>query len=136
MYNKKHGGMNMSNLLIYFALPVATIILAIVFQKILESPILVAATVFAIYLIVTFAAFDESFLIFAIVYTILAYLTALLTRFICCLIRNNTSPCLSSCNNDNDDEQDDNNSNNNGCGCGCNRSITRFQFRNNRCNRR
>ena len=72
----------MNDLLIYFALPVATIILSIVLQKILGSPILVAATAFAIYLIVTFAAFDESFLLFAIIYTILAYLTAIITRFI------------------------------------------------------
>lgn len=74
------------NTLLFFALPVATIILAIVLQKILKCPILVAATFFAIYLIVTFAVFDSSFLIFAIVYTILAYITAALTRLICDII--------------------------------------------------
>lgn len=121
----------MNNLLIYFALPVATIILAIVLQRILKSPILVAATAFAIYLIVTFAVFDEGFLIFAIVYTILAYLAALLTRFICCLIRNNESSCLNMCNNDDDNED---NSNNNECGC--NRNTTRVQLRNSRYYRR
>ena len=46
----------MNNLLLFFALPVATIILAIVFQKILRNPILTAATFFAIYLIVAFSA--------------------------------------------------------------------------------
>lgn len=136
----------MSDLLIYFALPVATVILSVVLQKLLRSPILVAATAFAIYLIVTFAAFDESFLLFAIVYTILAYLTALLTRFICCLIRNNTNSCLNPCSNantngngngngnDDDDEDDDNNTN--GCGCGCNRNNRGLQLRNNRFSRR
>ena len=69
----------MNNLLLFFALPVATILLAIVFQKILCSPILVAITFFAAYLIVTFAVFDETFLIFAIVYTIIAYITAAIT---------------------------------------------------------
>ena len=54
-------------LLLFFALPVATIILAVVLQKILKCPILVAATFFAIYLIVAFAIFDSSFLIFVIV---------------------------------------------------------------------
>ncbi len=76
----------MDNLLIFFALPVATIILAIVFQKILKNPLLVAATFFAIYLIVTFAVFDASFLVYAILYTILAYVTAVLTKLVCKLI--------------------------------------------------
>ena len=72
----------MNILLIFFALPVATIILAIVLQKILDNPLLVAATFFAIYLIVTFAVFDANFLVFAIIYTI-----AVLTRLICRLIK-------------------------------------------------
>lgn len=77
----------MNTLLIFFALPVATVILAVVLQKILRNPILVASTFFAIYLIVTFAFFDASFLVFAIVYTILAYITAVLIRWICHLIK-------------------------------------------------
>lgn len=76
----------MNVLLIFFALPVATVILAIVLQKILRSPLLVAATFFAIYLIVTFSAFDISFLVYAILYTILAYVTAVLTKLVCNLI--------------------------------------------------
>lgn len=72
----------MNNLLLFFALPVATILLSIVLQKILNCPILVAITAFAIYLIVTFSAFNETFLIYAIIYTIIAYITAAVTRFI------------------------------------------------------
>lgn len=88
----------MNNLLIFFALPVATVILAIVLQKILKCPLLVAATFFAIYLIVTFAVFDASFLVYAILYTILAYVTAVLTQVICkfisiCLNQNNGNNC-------------------------------------------
>ena len=56
----------MNILLLFFALPIATIILSIVLQKILKCPILVAATFFAIYLIVAFAIFDSGFLIFVI----------------------------------------------------------------------
>lgn len=104
----------MNTLLIFFALPVATIILSIVLQKILKNPLLVAATFFAIYLIVAFAFSDSSFLVLTILYTILAYLTAVLTKWICCLLErlkcaengmeriieapitiNNTSPCNS-----------------------------------------
>lgn len=92
----------MNYLLIFFALPVATVILSIVFQKILKNPLLVAATFFAIYLIVTFAAFDASFLVYAILYTILAYVTAVLTKVICRLInifltQNENCPSKSNC---------------------------------------
>ena len=90
----------MNTLLIFFALPVATIILAIVLQMILRCPLAVAAVFFAIYLIVTFAVFDATFLIAAIIYTILAYIAALLTCFIQRLL----------------DERDDDE----WCSCGCN----------------
>ena len=77
----------MNTLLLFFALPVATVILAIVLQKILNNPLLVAATFFAIYLVVAFAAFDASFLVYVIIYTILAYITAILANAICRLLR-------------------------------------------------
>lgn len=84
----------MNNLLIFFVLPIATIILAIVLQRILRCPILVAATAFAIYLIVTYTVFDSSFLIFAFIYTILAFLAAYITRLICnCRIFNCNNIC-------------------------------------------
>ena len=103
----------MNNLLLFFALPVATVIFSIVLQRIIKSPILVALTAFAAYLIVTFAAFDETFLVFAIVYTILAFIAAVLYNFIKRLIRcnNNNSNDSNSNTDDNDDEDD--------CGCGC-----------------
>lgn len=131
----------MNTLLIFFALPVATVILAIVLQKILKCPLLVAATFFAIYLIVTFAFFDASFLVFAILYTILAYVTAVLTRWIWRLINmlenhnngncriverpitiNNTSPC-NSINLTNDASLIPNNNmqRRTNCNCCCNR---------------
>lgn len=90
----------MNILLLAFAIPVATILLAIVLQKVLKCPLLVAATFFAVLLIITFAVFDSSFLVLAIIYTILAYITALLTRFICNLIsrfgleNNNNCNCI------------------------------------------
>ena len=62
----------MNTLLIFFALPLATIILAAVLQKLIKCPVLVAAIFFAIYLIVAFAVFNATFLIAAIVYTVLA----------------------------------------------------------------
>ena len=69
-------------LLIFFALPIATIILAGVLENLLNSPIQVALIFFAIYIVVTFAAFDVNFLVAAIIYTIIAFITAIVIRFI------------------------------------------------------
>ena len=100
----------MNTLLLFFALPIATIILAIVLERILKCPVLVAATFFAIYLILAFSIFDVSFLVFAIVYTILSFLAAYLAELfyrrcnekrcgICCYCKcnqnNNTMNTLS-----------------------------------------
>ena len=98
----------MNNLLVFFALPVATILLSIVLQKILNNPTLVGITFFAIYLIVTYAAFDSDFLIFAFIYAILAYISAVFSCLICNIINrlngneeNNITDCIcgGTCNN-------------------------------------
>lgn len=112
----------MNILLIFFALPIAVIIISAILQKVLKSPLAVAALIFAIFLIVTFAAFDATFLIATLAYTILAFITALIVKLLC---------------NENDEDEDDKsngcgglsnllntnstNSNNNSTGCGCNR---------------
>lgn len=73
-------------LFIFFVLPLATILLSIVLQKLLRSPILVGITFFAIYLIVSFVAFSSNLaeaLIATIIYTIIAIITAYITRLIC-----------------------------------------------------
>ena len=115
------------NLFIFFALPLATILLAIVLQKILRSPILVAITFFAIYLIVAFAAFSDTLaeaLVAAIIYSIIAYITAYIVMIICRFKHrfcncsrgenNNTSRC--SCENNN--ESAENNLLRISCSCG------------------
>lgn len=129
------------DLLLFFALPIATIILAVVFQKILKCPLLVAATFFAIYLILAFTAFDESFLVNAIIYTILAFIVASIVQFICRVvdhdgltirnlranniranrIRTDTLSANEVINNDDEDDNDNNNGNN--CGCSNNSCI-------------
>ena len=135
----------MNTLLIFFAFPIAVIIISAILQKLLNSPIAVAALIFAIFLIVTFAAFDETFLIATFIYTIIAFITALIVRFICesnnnnnicellnCILRNNNANDLlnnisNNSNNNNEtslntvaDILSNNNSNNNNS-CGCNR---------------
>ncbi len=135
----------MNNLLLFFAFPIAVIIISAILQKLLNSPVAVAAFIFAIFIVVTFAAFDETFLIATLAYTILAFITAIITRFLCkgnnciCealsnLLNNNTgnnentnnintinntlNEILDSINNSNNST---NNGNNNGCGCRYNR---------------
>lgn len=73
----------MNNLLIFFAFPIAVIIVSIILQKLLHNPELVAALTFAVFLIITFTAFDETFLIATLAYTVLAFATAVITRIFC-----------------------------------------------------
>lgn len=87
----------MNILLLFFALPIATIILAVVLEKILRCPFLTAATFFAIFLIVAFAVFDASFLIFVIVYTILAFIAALIAEFFFGRCNNERKCCIRWC---------------------------------------
>lgn len=77
----------MNILLIFFALPIATIIISIALQKIFKCPSLVAAIIFAIFLIVTFIIGDLDFLIATIVYTIISFITAAIVCLICRLLR-------------------------------------------------
>ena len=105
---------------------------------------MVAALIFAIFLVVTFIAFDETFLIATLAYTILAFITALFVRALCQSNNNNSCLCealtnllnnttgdntnsntavlndiLSSINNLNTTNNSNNENNNNSCGCGC-----------------
>lgn len=72
----------MNSLLLFFAFPIATIILSITAQKLIKSPILVASVFWAIYVIVAFAAFDAVFLIYGTVYSVFAYITAYMTQML------------------------------------------------------
>ena len=91
----------MTILFVFFVLPLATILLAIVLQKILRNPILVGITFFAVYLIVAFTAFSGSLaaaIIGAIILSVLAFITAVIVQFICILrerfSNNNNEHCL------------------------------------------
>ena len=105
----------MNDLLVFFALPLATVIISIALQKIFKCPFLVAGVIFAIFLIVTFAIGNLIYLIAAIIYTIISFITAVLMSLICKLVnrlneldgqqnaRNNIEKCcntdLNCCNN-------------------------------------
>lgn len=130
------------DILFFVILPLATVLITIVLQKLLKSPILVAILAFAVYLILAFTAFTTEFLINALIYTIIAFVTAFIFKAICCLRRRfDFEDCNSDiCDNNNENLREDistlNNSiellennidnltdilsslaNNNGCGC-------------------
>lgn len=119
----------MNTLLIFFALPIAVIIISIALQKILKCPVLVAAIIFAIFLIVTFIVNNLNFLVAAIVYAIIslivAYLTCIIGRIldrignVSCCRRERECGCnnnlLTIRNVQNQDENDNCNENREGC---------------------
>ena len=131
-------------LLLFFALPIAVVVISVALQKILRCPILVAAIIFAIFLIVTFVVGDTILLIAAIAYAILSYITAFLVCVICRFLNSferYSSRCRNSNNNNNNNNDNNsnndlvtisniannlnnsgfnNNNNNNNNGCGCN----------------
>lgn len=124
----------MNTLLIYFAFPISVIIISIILEKLLNNPISVASLIFAIFIVVTFAAFDETFLIATLAYTIIALITALIVHLLKDKNENNNSSCnvlpeLIQNNNENNNESicdtvEDllgNNTNNSSNNCGCNR---------------
>ena len=69
----------MNNLLIFFAIPLATIIIAVVLEWIWKNYILVTLFAFAVFLIVAFAVGDATLLVLVIIYTILAFLASFLS---------------------------------------------------------
>lgn len=101
----------MNNLLIFFAIPLATIILSSIFETLIRCPIKVGGIAFSIFLIIAFALGGTADLIVAaIVYTILAFLSAFITMLIQNRIEeNNSSNSCNSCGNN---------------GCGCNNNTT------------
>ena len=102
----------MNLLLIFFALPLATIVFSIALQRVLDNPILVASIIFSIFLIVTFVVGDLNLLIATIIYTILSFITAIIVKYI--------------------DENNDNNNENNGC---CNNNGNNNLAQGNQCRR-
>ena len=74
----------MNNLLIFFAIPVATIILSLIFETLLRNPFKVGGIAFSIFLVTAFALGGSAELIVAaLVYTILAFIFAYLTKMFC-----------------------------------------------------
>ena len=96
------------NLFVFFAIPLATILIAIVLEKILDSPVLVAMTIFAIGLIGVFGLVQLGIitdlgaaLALLIVYTLLAFITAYIVRLLRMIMRKLCICCRNNCRNEN-----------------------------------
>ena len=87
----------MNNLLLFFALPIAVIIISIALQKILKSPLLVAGIIFSVFLVTTIAIGDLIYLIATIVYTILAFIVAIIVQYIFMNFESNNESDESNC---------------------------------------
>lgn len=97
------------NLLIFFAIVLSTIILAIVLQRIIHCPILVGFAFFAAYLIVVAVFENTTYVIIAIILGIIAFFSA----FIDCLIMNSNWLRNNGCINCNNNCSSNSNNNNN-----------------------
>lgn len=104
----------MNTLLIFFAIPLAVIVISIALQKILESPFIVSAIILVIFLIVAAITGDLTWLIAAIIYAIIAFITAVLTCLIHKLCNRNSETggisennCGICCMNNNDNNNSD-----------------------------
>ena len=131
----------MNVLLIFFAIPLAVIVISIALEKLLNCPILVAAIIFSILLLIAVIFSSTIFFILTVIYTILSFLAAWISKYICrfiCTLRNCSNLCTNICNTGNDNEDNyqvltvngrvrvldsnnnnNNNQNNSGTFCGC-----------------
>lgn len=73
----------MNILLIFFAIPIAVIILSIILQTYMRSPLKVAGIFFSIFLVIAFfLGGAPEFIVAVIVYTLISLISAYITEFI------------------------------------------------------
>ena len=83
----------MNILLFFFSIPIAIIIISIALERLLDCPILVAAITFAVLLVVATILGSTAFLIAVIIYTIISFLAAWISNYICRWLRNIRNCC-------------------------------------------
>ena len=120
----------MNVLLVFFAIPLAVIVISIALEKLLDCPILVGAIVFSILLLIAVIFSNTIYFILTVIYTLLAFLTAWITKLMYKFILG-LKKCNNNCNTrDNNQEltvngrvrvldSNNNNQNNSGTFCGC-----------------
>lgn len=90
----------MNILLIFFAIPFVVIVISIALQKILNCPILVAAIIFSVILLIGVILSNITLIIASIFYGILSFIVAFISCIISRFLRNNkVCNCEYECNN-------------------------------------
>ena len=85
----------MSNLLVFFAIPLATIILSAILETFIHNPIKVAGIFFSIFIVVAFALGGTAeYIVAAIIYTIISFVTALIVHRYCSNIVETTNTLI------------------------------------------
>ena len=99
----------MNILLVFFAIPLATIILSVILQTLICCPFKVAGIAFSIFIVLAFAFGGSAILIVAaIIYTIISFIAAVITM----IIQNRRQDCDNNSNN-----CSNSNWNNQSCSC-------------------
>lgn len=126
----------MNVLLIFFAIPLAVIVISIALEKLLDCPVLVSAIIFSILLLIAVFYTTTIFFILTVIYAIISFISAWLCKyfykFIC-----NLRKCNSNCNSEennrtlnvngrvrildssNNNQNNQNTQNSSGTFCGC-----------------
>lgn len=120
----------MNILLIFFAIPIAVIVISIALQKILKCPALVAAIIFSIFLIVTFIVNNLNFLIATIVYTIISFITATIICYIGRFLNKIEARKCNCCHNNQSNFITLSNGENDTCNCNLNDNVCNYQITN------
>ncbi len=79
----------MNDLLMFFAIPFAVVVISIVLEKLIKCPYLVAAIIFSIFLVIGIATSNTTLLIAGVVYMVISFVAAYLTMVICKILKNN-----------------------------------------------
>lgn len=68
--------------LVLIVLPILTFVISVIGQRFIKRKFIVIGIVFAIYMIATFTVFNSSFLLWAVIYTVIAWISTTLTDYI------------------------------------------------------
>jgi len=80
--------------LVFFVLPLLTIVISIILQLVIKKKLIVVGVVFVVYLIATFAVFNSSFLFWCFIYTIISFIATLIVDLIIKCVKNRQTICL------------------------------------------
>ena len=73
--------------LVFFTLPLLTIVISVILQLVIKRKLIVTSIVFVAYLIATFAVFNSSFLFWCFIYTVISFIVTFVVDLIIKLVK-------------------------------------------------